>query len=96
MTEKQVNFLDSIKKELQDSIEKAERRNKQERKDVLIQLQNIISNTVLETKTFSVLIEIFNKGFSNNVEWQHYIWQNTTLQQHPDFEWVKKLAKKEN
>jgi hypothetical protein len=96
MTDKQVNFLNKIKEELQSKIDFAERRNKQERKDVLIQLQNIVKNTVFETNSFSVLVEIFNKGFSNNVEWQHYIWQNTVLQQHPSFQWVKDLAKEEN
>ena len=95
MTEKQINFLENIKNELQESIEKAERRNKQERKNILLSLQEIVNNTSFGTNNFSVLVEIFNKGFSNNVEWQHYIWQNTVLQQHPDFQWVKELAKEE-
>jgi hypothetical protein len=95
MTEKQINFLMNIKKDLQDSIEKAERRNKQERKSVLLKLQNIINNTDFNSNTFSIVVEIYNKGFSNNDEWQHYIWQNTVLQQHPDFQWIKELSKKE-
>ncbi len=95
MTEKQIIFLDKIKVELQNSIDFAERRNKQERKNILIQLQNIIIKTDFNTNMFSVLVEIFNKGFSNNIEWQNYIWQNTILQKHPDFEWIKELGKKE-
>jgi hypothetical protein len=94
MTEKQISFLGVLKKELHSSIDTAVRRNKIERKEILEKLLAIVNNTNFENGIFSVLVEIFNKGFSNNTEWQHYIWQNTILQQHPDFQYLKELGKK--
>jgi len=94
MTDKQLNYLEALKNELQESIDKSERRKKLERKLILETLKNIIDNTEYSTSTFSVLVEISNYGFTNNVEWQHYIWQNTVLQNNEDFEWVKELGKK--
>ena len=94
MTDKQLNYLEALKNELQESIDKSERRKKLERKLILETLKNIIDNTEYSTSTFSVLVEISNYGFINNVEWQHYIWQNTVLQNNEDFEWVKELGKK--
>jgi hypothetical protein len=95
MTEKQVVYLEKIQQELQGAIILAERRNKIERKETLIKLQKLVKDTSFETSTFSVLVKIFQDGFSNTSEWQNYIWQNTTLQQNQDFGWIKELAKKE-